>query len=91
MSDTDTRDDEITRYVEAVRAALADLPETVRAELVEDLPTHLADVCAEPRACLSSRGIGRPRGPSPGQSSGRSPTLRRRQGEGLPTPTSPVS
>jgi hypothetical protein len=38
---------EITRYVEEVRAALADLPPRVRDELLEDLPEHLAEVAAD--------------------------------------------
>lgn len=42
-----TAQDEITTYVDAVRAALAGLPEATRDELVEDLPEHLAEVLAE--------------------------------------------
>ncbi|MFY1637499.1 HAAS signaling domain-containing protein [Solwaraspora sp. WMMB335] len=50
---------EITRYVEQVRAALADLPETVRDELLEDLPEHLAEVLAEGEGTLVER-LGQP-------------------------------
>ncbi|MFY1699180.1 DUF1700 domain-containing protein [Solwaraspora sp. WMMA2101] len=46
---------EITRYVEQVRAALADLPTTVRDELLEDLPEHLAEVLAEGDGTLVDR------------------------------------
>ncbi|WFE29416.1 hypothetical protein O7623_09600 [Solwaraspora sp. WMMD791] len=46
---------EITRYVEQVRAALADLPATVRDELLEDLPEHLAEVLAEGDGTLVDR------------------------------------
>ncbi|MDI1460403.1 hypothetical protein QEZ54_05430 [Catellatospora sp. KI3] len=38
---------DLDRYVAAVGAALADLPEQARAELLEDLPAHLAEVAAE--------------------------------------------
>ncbi|MEE3919703.1 hypothetical protein V2I01_19575 [Micromonospora sp. BRA006-A] len=41
---------EITDYVDRVRAALADLPPAVRDELTEDLPEHLAEVAAEGEA-----------------------------------------
>jgi uncharacterized membrane protein len=37
----------IEQYAAAVGAELADLPESVRAELMEDLPEHLAEVAAE--------------------------------------------
>jgi hypothetical protein len=40
-------DAEVEEYVEAVRVALADLPEDVRADLLEDLPDHLAEIAAE--------------------------------------------
>jgi hypothetical protein len=46
---------EITSYVEAVRAALAGLPEATRDELLEDLPEHLAEVQAEGTGTLSER------------------------------------
>jgi hypothetical protein len=46
---------EITDYVERVRAALADLPPTVRDELTEDLPEHLAEVAAEAEGSLVDR------------------------------------
>src|SRR3712207_8441378 len=42
-----TTADQIPEYVAAVRAALADLSEATRDELVEDLPDHLAEVEAE--------------------------------------------
>jgi hypothetical protein len=38
---------DIAGYSEAVRAALSGVPATVRDELVEDLPEHLAEVAAE--------------------------------------------
>jgi hypothetical protein len=47
--------DEITSYVEAVRAALAELPDATRDELLEDLPEHLAEVQAEGTGTLSER------------------------------------
>jgi hypothetical protein len=50
-----TTQDEITSYVEAVRAALAGLPEATRDELLEDLPEHLAEVQAEGTGTLSER------------------------------------
>ncbi|WKU04217.1 hypothetical protein [Micromonospora sp. HUAS LYJ1] len=46
---------EITDYVERVRAALADLPPQVREELTEDLPEHLAEVAAETDGSLVDR------------------------------------
>ncbi|WFE21032.1 hypothetical protein O7621_24745 [Solwaraspora sp. WMMD937] len=46
---------EITHYVEQVRSALADLPGPVRAELLEDLPEHLAEVLAEGDGTLVDR------------------------------------
>ncbi|QDY06576.1 DUF1761 domain-containing protein [Micromonospora sp. HM134] len=46
---------EITDYVERVRAALADLPPQVREELTEDLPEHLAEVAAEADGSLVDR------------------------------------
>ncbi|GAB7048547.1 HAAS signaling domain-containing protein [Catenuloplanes indicus] len=42
-----TEDLEIRHYVEAVRAALSDLPSRQRDDLLEDLPSHLAEVRAE--------------------------------------------
>jgi hypothetical protein len=42
-----SRDEEITRYVDGVRRALADLPPAVRDELIDDLAEHLAEVAAE--------------------------------------------
>jgi hypothetical protein len=50
---------EISRYVEQVRAALADLPAPVRDELLEDLPEHLAEVLAEGEGSLVDR-LGEP-------------------------------
>lgn len=41
---------EIAQYAAAVGAALADLPENTRNELMEDLPEHLAEVAAEAEA-----------------------------------------
>jgi hypothetical protein len=41
---------EIAQYAAAVGAALADLPENTRNELLEDLPAHLAEVAAEVEA-----------------------------------------
>ena len=46
---------EITRYVEQVRAALADLPAPLRDELTEDLAEHLAEVAAEGEGSLVAR------------------------------------
>ncbi|MEU5938317.1 hypothetical protein ABZ807_03860 [Micromonospora sp. NPDC047548] len=50
---------EITDYVDRVRAALADLPPEVREELTEDLPEHLAEVAAEDGGSLVER-LGEP-------------------------------
>jgi hypothetical protein len=50
-----TAQDEINAYVEGVREALADLPEATRAELLEDLPEHLAEVQAEGQGTLVDR------------------------------------
>ncbi|HEX2314873.1 MAG TPA: hypothetical protein VHJ17_14115 [Thermomonospora sp.] len=49
------RDEEIARYAAGVRAALADLPETDRQELVEDLEDHLAEIAAESGEPLAAR------------------------------------
>lgn len=49
------REQEIARYVEQVRRALADLPPRVRDELLEDLPEHLAEVAAEADGPLADR------------------------------------
>ncbi|MEV1145007.1 hypothetical protein [Micromonospora sp. NPDC049799] len=46
---------EITDYVDRVRAALADLPPQVRDELTEDLPEHLTEVAAEAGGTLTDR------------------------------------
>ncbi|MGV9767766.1 HAAS signaling domain-containing protein, partial [Micromonospora tulbaghiae] len=46
---------EITDYVDRVRAALADLPPGVRDELTEELPEHLAEVAAEGEGTLVDR------------------------------------
>jgi hypothetical protein len=50
-----TAQDDITGYVEAVRAALADLPDATRDELLEDLPEHLAEVKADGAGSLIDR------------------------------------
>ncbi|SDY73753.1 Uncharacterized membrane protein [Micromonospora pattaloongensis] len=52
---TVTEQSEIARYVEAVRAALADLPPAARDELLEELPEHLAEVAAETDGPLADR------------------------------------
>jgi hypothetical protein len=46
---------EITAYLYAVRAALGDLPESTRDELLEDLPEHLAEVLVEAGGTLVER------------------------------------
>jgi len=50
-----TEQDEITAYLYAVRAALGDLPESTRDELLEDLPEHLAEVLVEAGGTLVER------------------------------------
>ncbi|MEV4638108.1 hypothetical protein AB0J80_12235 [Actinoplanes sp. NPDC049548] len=50
-----TADDEITAYVFAVRAALGDLPEAQRDELLEDLHEHLTEVMADGEGTLVDR------------------------------------
>jgi hypothetical protein len=50
-----TAQDEINLYVFAVRAALGDLPESLRDELLEDLPEHLAEVAADGEGSLADR------------------------------------
>ena len=50
-----TAQDEINLYVFAVRAALGDLPESLRDELLEDLPEHLAEVLADGEGSLTDR------------------------------------
>jgi HAAS domain-containing protein len=47
--------DEIGTYMAGVRAALTGLPEATRAELLEDLPEHLAEVQAEGTGTLVER------------------------------------
>lgn len=47
--------DEIVRYLDGVRAALADLPADVRDDLLEDEPAHLAEVLAEGTGTLEQR------------------------------------
>jgi hypothetical protein len=47
--------DEIGIYMAGVRAALVGLPEATRAELLEDLPEHLAEVLAEGTGTLVER------------------------------------
>jgi hypothetical protein len=51
----DTVSDDITAYVAAVRAALSDLPDATRDELLEDLPEHLAEVKADGAGSLVDR------------------------------------
>ncbi|GAA1031275.1 hypothetical protein GCM10009557_26050 [Virgisporangium ochraceum] len=46
---------EIDRYFAGVSAALADLPEQVRQELLEDLPDHLAEIAADDPVSLDDR------------------------------------
>jgi hypothetical protein len=46
---------EIERYISGVSAALADLPDPVRQELLEDLPDHLAEIAADDPASLDDR------------------------------------
>jgi hypothetical protein len=50
-----TTQDDITAYVEAVHAAMAGLPDPTRAELLEDLPEHLAEVKADGAGSLVDR------------------------------------
>jgi HAAS domain-containing protein len=50
-----TDQSEITRYVDGVRAALADLPPDAREDLLEDLADHLAEVAAEGEGTLEER------------------------------------
>ena len=50
-----TGQDEITAYVEGIRAGLAGLPEATREELLEDLPEHLAEVQADGTGTLTER------------------------------------
>jgi uncharacterized membrane protein len=52
---------EVARYVEAVRAALADVPAAERDELIEDLRDHLAEVAADGEGSLADR-LGPPAG-----------------------------
>lgn len=47
--------EEIEGYAQAVRDALADVPEADRAELLEDLEDHLAEVSAESGETLTAR------------------------------------
>jgi hypothetical protein len=47
--------DDVTAYAAAVRAALADLPAAARADLQDDLESHLAEVAAESDAPLRER------------------------------------
>jgi hypothetical protein len=49
------RADEIDRYIAGVSAALADLPDKVRQDLLDDLPQHLAEIAADDPASLDSR------------------------------------
>jgi hypothetical protein len=45
----------LDRYLAGVRAALADLPEDVRDELLEDLPAHFAEILSEHEGSLEER------------------------------------
>ena len=56
---TSVTDTEVARYLDGVRAALADLPDDVRLELLEDEPAHLAEVLGEGNGSLEER-LGRP-------------------------------
>jgi hypothetical protein len=51
---------EIDRYLDGVRAALADLPAEAREELLEDLSAHLAEVAAESGGEPLERRLGTP-------------------------------
>jgi hypothetical protein len=55
MSTTTTLDPEVVRYLDAVRAHLADLPVDERDELLEDLEAHLVEVAAESDEPLADR------------------------------------
>jgi hypothetical protein len=55
MNATNTSTEEISRYLDAVREALGDLPPAERDGLLEDLPDHLAEVAAESGQPLSER------------------------------------
>lgn len=55
MTPTDTIDGAVSRYLEAVRAQLSDLPEAEREDLLEDLAQHLHEVSAEEGADLEAR------------------------------------
>ncbi|GAA0265997.1 DUF1700 domain-containing protein [Cryptosporangium japonicum] len=48
---------EADRYLQRVRAALADLPEDERNELIEDLSAHLADISAESPGTLTAASL----------------------------------
>ncbi len=50
-----TEQSDVARYVDEVRAALSDLPEAAREELLEELPDHLAEVAAEGEGTLEQR------------------------------------
>jgi hypothetical protein len=47
--------DAVARYAAAVRAAVADLGDEERAQLLDDLEAHLHEVAAEPGATLAER------------------------------------
>jgi len=59
MSRATTIDDEVGRYADAVLAELSDLPVDERADLVEDLGHHLAEVAAEGEGTLVAQ-LGEP-------------------------------
>ncbi|TQS40455.1 HAAS signaling domain-containing protein [Cryptosporangium phraense] len=48
---------EADRYLQRVRAALADLPDEERNELIEDLSAHLADITAETPGTLTQAAL----------------------------------
>lgn len=54
-TNTGTGTEEIPRFLDAVREALADLPPAERDGLLEDLPDHLAEVAAETGQPLAER------------------------------------
>jgi hypothetical protein len=60
VNPTPANADEIERYLQGVREALADLPPEVRDDLLEDLPAHLADVAAEAGGEPLDYRLGRP-------------------------------
>lgn len=55
MNATTVDNDQIDRYLAAVRSELADLPDNERADLLEDLEQHLREVAAEEDGSLEER------------------------------------